>query len=148
MENSKRKPKNDFNWEAQWQQLYILTEHLYSDLQFYKDDLKFLYHLVDKYFMGLTHNANLDEMRELAKELSDESKCCDELQDKTALHLKHLAELIDAPYKYDSHQIRKEHENLDNEIASFVNKFRKNKKEIFAITEKVMKKEIQKRLTA
>jgi hypothetical protein len=47
--------------------------------------------------------------------------------------LKHLAELIDAPYKYDSHQIRKEHENLDNEIASFVNKFRKNKKEILPL---------------
>jgi hypothetical protein len=32
MEDLKRKTKNDFNWEAQWQQLYILTEHLYSDL--------------------------------------------------------------------------------------------------------------------
>jgi hypothetical protein len=30
---------------------------------------------------------------------------------------------------------KKGHENLDNEIASFVNKFRKNKK-IFAITER------------
>ena len=148
MENTKRKLKNDFNWEAQWQQLYILTEEWYSDLQFYKEDLKFLYHLVDKYFMGLTLNVNLDEMREVAKELSDKSKCCNELQDKTALHLKHLAELIDAPYKYDSHQIRSEHEKLENEISSFVNKFRKSKKEIFSITEKVIKKEIQKRLTA
>jgi hypothetical protein len=51
--------------------------------------------------MGLTLNANLDEM-ELAKELSDESKACDALLDKTVMHLKHL-ELIDAP-KYDSHQ--------------------------------------------
>jgi hypothetical protein len=95
--------------------------------------------------MGLTHNANLDEMRELAKGCLT-SKCCDELQDKTALHLKHLAELIDAPYKYDSHQIRKEHENLDNEIASFVNKFRKKKKK-YCHYRKVMKKKF-KRLTA
>jgi hypothetical protein len=36
-----------------------------TDLQFYKDDLRFLYHLIDKYFWG-TLNANLDEMRELA----------------------------------------------------------------------------------
>jgi hypothetical protein len=81
--------------------LYILTEHLYSDLQFYKDDLKFLYHLVDKYFMGFTHNANLWNENPCQR-VVHESKCCDELQDKTALHLKHLAELIDAPYKYDS----------------------------------------------
>jgi hypothetical protein len=48
--------------------------------------------------------------------------------------LKHL-ELIDAPYKYDSHQCRTEHEKLEIEIDDFVKNFRK-KKEIFAITEK------------
>jgi hypothetical protein len=36
--------------------------------------------------MGLTLNANLDEMRELAKELSDE-RACDALLDKTVMHL-------------------------------------------------------------
>jgi hypothetical protein len=35
------KPQTDFNWEAQWQQLYLLAEDRYSDLQFYKDDLRF-----------------------------------------------------------------------------------------------------------
>jgi hypothetical protein len=148
MDNLKRKPKNDFNWEAQWQQMYLLTEDRYSDLQFYKDDLKFLYHLIDKYFMGLTQNASLDQMRELVKELSEETTACDALLDKTALHLKHLAALIDAPYKYDSHQSRSKQEKLEDEIDTFVQNFRKNKKEIFSITEKVMKKEIQKRLTA
>jgi hypothetical protein len=46
-------------------------------------------------FYGLTLNANF-EMRELAKALSDESSACDALIEKTALHLKHLAELIDS----------------------------------------------------
>jgi hypothetical protein len=40
--------------------------------------------------MGLTLNANLDEMRELAKELSDESKACDALLDKTVMHFMNL----------------------------------------------------------
>jgi hypothetical protein len=75
--------------------------------------------------------------------LSDESKACDALLDKTVMHLKHLAELIDAPYKYDSHQSRTEHDKLEDEIDSFVKNSEKKKKEIFAITEKVMK-EIQK----
>jgi hypothetical protein len=52
------------------------------------------------------------------------------LIEKTALHLKHLAELIDAPYKYDSHQCRTEHEKLEIEIDDFVKNFRKNKKNI------------------
>jgi hypothetical protein len=44
--------------------------------------------------MGLTLNANLDEMRELAKELSDESKACDALLDKTVMHFMNLLMLL------------------------------------------------------
>jgi hypothetical protein len=95
--------------------------------------------------MGLTLNANLDEMRELAKALSDESSACDALIEKTALHLKHLAELIDAPYKYDSHQCRTEHEKLEIEIDDFVKNFKKNKKKYLPLL-KSDEKEIQKRL--
>jgi DNA gyrase/topoisomerase IV subunit A len=84
--------------------------------------------------MGLTLNANLDEMRELAKALSHESSACDALIEKTALHLK-ISKLIDAPYKYDSHQCRTDHEKLEIEIDDFV-KILGKKKEIFAITEK------------
>jgi hypothetical protein len=82
MGNSKDKPQTDFNWEAQWQQLYLLAEDRYSDLQFYKDDLRFVSSY--RHFMGLTLNANLDEMRELAKALSHESSACDALIEKTA----------------------------------------------------------------
>jgi hypothetical protein len=79
--------------------------------------------------MGLTLNANLDEMRELAKALSHESSACDALIEKTALHLKHLAELIDAPYKYDSHQCRTDHE-LEIEIDDFVKNLGKQERNI------------------
>ncbi|PRZ28124.1 hypothetical protein [Flavobacterium granuli] len=146
MENLRQRPKGDFTWQAQWQQLYILTEHWQSDLQFYKDDIRFLDHLIDKYFIFLTQKDNLDEMRELTKRLTDESKECDSLIEKTTTHLSHLGQLIDDPYKYDSHQFRGEHEKLEDAIAAFIKKFRKNKKETFAITEKVIGKEIKKRL--
>ena len=146
MENLRQRPKGDFTWQAQWQQLYTLTEHWQSDLQFYKDDLRFLDHLIDKYFIFLTQKDNLDEMRELTKRLTNESKECDSLIEKTTTHLSHLGQLIDDPYKYDSHQFREEHEKLEDAIATFIKKFRKNKKETFAITEKVIGKEIKKRL--
>jgi hypothetical protein len=31
-----KKPQTDFNWEAQWQQLYLLAEDRYSDYNFIK----------------------------------------------------------------------------------------------------------------
>lgn len=53
MENLGIRPKGDFSWTAEYQQLYILSEHWLSELQFYKDELKFLNHLIDKYFIKI-----------------------------------------------------------------------------------------------
>lgn len=144
MENLSLRPKGDFIWTAEYQQLYILTEHWYSDLQFYKEELIFLNHLIDKYFIWLVHKEHLDEMRILVSSLTETSKNCDELLEKTAKHLSHLAELIDDPFKYDSHKFRSEHEELENKITSFVKQFRKTKKETFTVSEQVIEKEVKK----
>lgn len=146
MGNLSLRPKGDFTWTAEYRELYILTEHWLSDLQFYKDDLQFLYRLIDKYFIWLINKENLDEMRNLSSSLSDIGLNCDRLLEKTSKHLTHLAELIDDPFKYDSHKFRSEHEELENEIASFIKKIRKIKKETFSDIEPVLEKEI-KRLT-
>lgn len=143
MENLSLRPKGDFTWTAEYQQLYILTEHWISDMQFYKDDVHFLHHLIDKYFIWLVHKENLDEMRNLASSLSNIVGTCDALLEKTSEHLSHLAELIDDPFKYDSHKFRSEHEELENEIAVFIKKFRKIKKETFAVSEQVIDKEVK-----
>ncbi|WP_264563531.1 hypothetical protein [Flavobacterium sp. N3904] len=144
MENLSLRPKGDFTWTAEYKELYILTEHWQSDLKFYKDDLLFLYHLIDKYFIWLINKENLDEMRVLSSGLSEASTDCDRLLEKTSKHLAHLAELIDDPFKYDSHKFRSEHEELENEIASFIKKFRKIKKETFTDMEHVIEKEVKK----
>ncbi len=146
MGNLSLRPKGDFTWTAEYQQLYILTEHWISDLQFYKVDLRFLHHLIDKYFIWLVQKETLDEMRNLASNLFNTVETCDTLLEKTAKHLSHLAELIDDPFKYDSHKFRTEHEELENEIAAFIKKFREIKKETFGVSEKVIDKEV-KRLT-
>jgi hypothetical protein len=54
MRNFINRPKDDCIREADWQKLYILTEHWKSDLLFYKQDLKFLHHFIDKYFLRIS----------------------------------------------------------------------------------------------
>ena len=144
MENFSLRPKGDFTWTGEYRELYILTEHWQSDLKFYKEDLHFLYHLVDKYFISLINKENLEEMRFLSSGLSEANINCDKLLEKTSKHLTHLAELIDDPFKYDSHKFRSEHEELENEISSFIKKFRKIKKETFTDMEPVIQKEVKK----
>lgn len=143
MENLSLRPKGDFTYTAEYQQLYILTEHWKSDLLFYKDDLRFLHHLIDKYFIWFTDKKHLDEMRKVASGLSDIGKKCDGLLDKASKHLHHLAEQIDDPSKHDSQKIRSEHEELENETAAFIKKFRQIKKETFAVAEQVIEKEVK-----
>lgn len=141
MGNLSLRPKGNFNWTADYRELYILTEHWQSDLQFYKGDLYFLYRLIDKYFIWLINEENLAEMRNIASGLSETVKNCDRLLEKTSKHLTHLAELIDDPFKYDSQKFRNEHEELENEIAAFIKKFWKIKKDTFAVSEQVIEKE-------
>jgi hypothetical protein len=146
MENLSLRPKGDFTWTAEYKELYILTEHWQSDLHFYKEDLHFLYHLIDKYFVWLISEENLSEIRSLSTGLSETNINCDRLLEKTSRHLAHLSELIDDPFKYDSHKFRSEHEELENEITSFIKKFREIKKETFIDIEPIIEKEV-KRLT-
>lgn len=143
MINFSLRPQGDFIWTAEYRELYVLTEHWQSDLQFYKGDLRFLYHLIDKYFIWLVNKENLDGMRTIASDLSESVKNCDKLLEKTSKHLTHLAELIDDPFKYDSHKFRSEHKELENEIASFIKNFWKIKKDTFAVSEHVIEKGVQ-----
>jgi hypothetical protein len=147
MENLSLRPKGDFSYTAEYQQLYILAEHWKSDLEFYKDDLRFLHHLIDEYFVWFAHREHLNEMRNLAGRLSEISKKCDGILGKISKHLSHLAELIDDPFKYDSHKFRNEHEKLEFEMAHFIKRFRKLKKETFTVAEKVIEEDVKKLIT-
>ncbi|UOB18899.1 hypothetical protein [Abyssalbus ytuae] len=141
MKDLRLRPKGNYTWEAQWQQLYTLTEHWKSDLLFYKDDLKFLHHLVNKYFVWILKKENIHKIHTIGKNLAEENKRCNELLSNIDTHLKRLSALIDNPFKYDSHALRSEHEKLEDNINWFIQNFRKHKKETFLITEHAVGKE-------
>lgn len=141
MADFRNRPKGQYIFEADWQQLYILTEHWKLDLLFYKDDLKFLDHLIDKYFIWISKKENIDLVRDIELNLLEIYKQSTSLLKRVNKHLHHLAELVDAPYKYDSNLFRREHKQLENDIANYVISFRKNRKETFAITEHVIDSE-------
>ncbi|TYP98997.1 hypothetical protein C7447_102315 [Tenacibaculum adriaticum] len=141
MENFRQRPKGEYTWEAAWSQLYVLTEHWKSDLQFYKDDLRFLHHLINRYFIWMIRKDNVTDVRKIIKNLHELDLQCSELLKHVNTHLSHLGALIEDPFKYDSHEFRKEHGKLEDNITEFVKAFRKNRKETFHITEHVIESE-------
>ncbi|WP_055436916.1 hypothetical protein [Lacinutrix algicola] len=141
MNNFRYRPKDNYIYEANWEQLYILTEHWKSNLLFYNVDLKFLHHLIDKYFLFISKKENIDNVQDIEISLLKLDNICDSLLESIDLHLHHIAELIDDPFLSDSPKFRKEHEQLEDNIAQFVKDFRKNRKDVFKISEHLIKSE-------
>lgn len=138
MSDFRNRPNGRYIFEADWQELYLLTEHWKSDLLFYADDLRFLHHLIDKYFIWISKKENIDVVRDAEVNLIDADNQSSSLLKRIDIHLTHLVELIDDPFKYDSHIFRTEHENLEDAITSFRKTVRGNRKDIFAVTEQVI----------
>lgn len=142
MSDFRNRPKDNYIQEADWDQLYVLTEHWKSDLLFFLDDLRFLHHLIDTYFLWISKKENIDMVRDIEVNLLDIDKQCAALIEKTNKHLHHLAALVDDPFLYRSDKFRNEHEILEDELAQFVKNFRANRKEIFTITEHIVNGEM------
>lgn len=134
------------NWTSSsnvetWEELYVLTNHWKSDLEFYRDDLSFLYHLVNKYFLWITKSENIDIVKELKNSLFGMKEKVKELLDTTEEHGVRLGYLVENPNYADHDFMKKEHAHLEEEIAQYVKSFRNNRKEVFKITEYIIDSE-------
>ena len=138
----KNTQQENFVTEYAWQEIFLLTKHWKSDIEFYKDDLKILMKLINKYSIWITKDENLKKVSEIENGLHKLVKKCKNIAKNIDKHLEHIAILInDDPFKYDSQKFKDEHVELENKISKFVKKFRKNKKDTFAITEYIVEDE-------
>lgn len=138
MSDFRNRPNGNYIFDANWKELYVLTKHWKSDLLFYKDDLKFLDHLIDKYIIWISRKEDNDAVRAIEKSILKTDKLCANLLKRTEKHLMHLEGLMEDPFKYDSHQFRTEHQQLEDDITNFVKTFRDNRKEVFEVTSLVV----------
>ncbi|MEM7380836.1 MAG: hypothetical protein AAF361_06510 [Bacteroidota bacterium] len=124
-----------------WSEGYVLLDHWKSDLDFYTDDLRFLHHLIDKYFIWITKRENLDMVRELRLQIAQLKEKCNELTEAVSSQMHHIASFMESPEDRKSELSRKECEELEAEFTGFVKSFRVNRKEVFKITEYIMDSE-------
>ena len=102
MEHIENNKELQFVKDGPWSELYVLTEHWKSDLEFYKDDLRFLHHLIEKYFMWITKPENLDMVKELKVGLFDLKNKCQDLLDKVQRHRTQLGQMVEDFNKADA----------------------------------------------
>ena len=138
MKLTDKKMKPVVDKKPDWQEMYVLSEHWSSDLEFYKDDLRFLHHLVDKYFIWITKSENLEMVKEIMIQIRSLEKQCHDLIAGVKAHMHHLAKFANESEEPSLSKVTEEHVVLETAIYNFVKDFRANRKEVFRITEYVI----------
>lgn len=141
MDNSNKSTRQNTVRDVNWQELYILTDHWKSDLNFYKDDLRFLHHLIDKYIIWITKDDNLNLVQEIKKNLFEIRNEGVDLMNEIITHKSNLGLMVENPVEGSNPQFVKDHETLEDKISKYVKLFRSNRKEVFNITEYIIDSE-------
>jgi len=124
-----------------WQELYILAKHWKSDLEFYKEDLRFLKNLIEKYLIWITKKENLELVSSLRKKEHELIVQCTSLLNDVSGHLHKASDLATANDASKEAVFRKDHLELETALADFVKTFRTNRMEVFKVTEYIMDSE-------
>lgn len=135
------RPKSDFIHTATWESLYVLGEHWQSDIQFYKDELRFLDDLIGKYFIWMTKDENIASVKKMSIELHELREQINEVDGRLATHMHQLSEMMEDVMSKKGEGFRIEQEKLEDDLEDFAKEFRTLKKAIFTITEHVIESE-------
>ena len=131
--------KSNYLHQSSWEELFVITEHWLSDILFFKDELRFFQGIIVEYFPQLLKHKSIISLKPLDEHFIHLVKTADELTQSFEKHRRHIEELMDDPFAYDDNKFRKEHEILENKFASFVLEFQEEKKQIYRITEKIIR---------
>ncbi len=138
--------KNFIPQEEFLQSLYAITQHWYSDVKFFEDELNFFGLLIDKNLLLLIDPKNIEQTRAMVSLVSTLEKDRVLLEESITLHKQHIADLIENPFVQSVHNYREDHARLENKFTTFVKQFRNIKSEVFKITERAIRSEKVKRV--
>lgn len=138
MINYRNRPKGNYIKDANWNELYLLSEKWKSDLEFYLYELNFLETLIESHFSELLLTENLDELRELQIELYELKNQSEYLLSYTKNNLECIVDVINNVYIHETSSLRIENEQLEENIVRFVNGEREIKKFIFNMIKSIL----------
>jgi cysteinyl-tRNA synthetase len=127
--------------ENEWKRLFVITEHWRSDVTFFSDELQFLKGLMDKYFMTLIKEQNIDTTKATVHKLTKLENKRNNFEQKMDRHFNHIISLVENPFPHDAQVYRDEHAKLALAMADFEKDFRELKKEIFQLAKEIINTE-------
>jgi hypothetical protein len=141
MDNLRVRPDNNFFDMASGEQMYTLTKHWQSDMEFYSYEMSFLKKLINKYFIWMSDHKNLDRVRNLVNKLSNLKKEQESLEKSIRKQLNFLQLLLENSFSRDQQVFRDDQLILEGKLVDFLKSFKSIKKEVFEITEDALDSE-------
>jgi hypothetical protein len=132
------RPNNDYLRQANWRELYILTNYWKSDMEFYRAEISFLMDLIEKYFTVMIKEENIYQVQKLDRNLNGLQRELNEILRRIERHMHLLEGLIKDAFTHDGERFRYEHELLEDQYSQFIESFKHVKKSAFSITEYTM----------
>lgn len=135
--NFRLRPADKYMLEAALEEIRTLTQFWKTDLEFYRDEIRFLSNLIGKYAALMVSDEHVARVKALEQRLSNDETRLNKLEEKVAKHLDYINDLIEGVVRISETTFRLEHAKLDNEVAYFSHDLRDTKKEIFKASEEL-----------
>ncbi len=146
MLNFRKRPKENYIQETNWEALNFSIEDRKTDLEFYLFEMKFLETLMENHFSELLLCENLDELRELQIEVFELKNQCEYLLQCTQTNLESIVAIINKNYIHSTSEFGIENEQLEDDIQKFINNEREIKRIVFSVIKDVIEDEKLKRV--
>lgn len=143
------KEKGD-DLQKELERMYVRTEHWISDSAFFADEFKFLFSLMDKYFVGLviSDSTRLEMVKSIARRLQEIDSERESLEKENTENLSYIARLIKNEEAFEPTEFKEAQSDIESDQVDFLKKYRAIKKEIFQLAEQLIGAERTKHLLA
>lgn len=128
--------------ECELQELYILSKHWISDIQFAEDEIRFLKNVHHKYLVPELNNEQLIEIERFNKALAQLDGNIPDLKSKISTLLKFIEPILtDESNTEINLSLIEKFTSLETEIKTMFESVKLAKKSLFSFIEDVMKTE-------
>jgi hypothetical protein len=129
--------------DVELQELYILSNHWLSDIQFVEDEMKFLKHVINKYLVTHTGNRVSEEIRIFNETLEQQESIALCLKNKIFDLLKFIGPLVNGTGGEIGVDLIERFTELETEVKAMFKSVKQLKKSLFVFTEEVMRLECE-----
>ena len=120
---------------------YLIVEQWINDLSFYKNELSFFRHLIDKYFDQMVTEENMEATQEVVRKIVREDREVVLFTEKLKAQLLKMESFINDSKTYDKQDLVDDLLDFQTEMKMFSETSINLKKEVFTISGHVMEEE-------